>query len=98
MAGDRSYRLSPRAVSDLEQIWFYTAQNWSMDQADAYVGALISAFDDLASGLRIGTILAINAKYRKLLVGSHAVFYLGEPDAIDIIRILHQSMDVLQHL
>lgn len=33
MAG---YRLSVEALSDLENIWFYGAEQWGMDQADEY--------------------------------------------------------------
>ena len=32
----RSYRLSPLAVADLESIWLYTFERWSLEQADRY--------------------------------------------------------------
>ena len=32
----KSYALSPLAEIDLEKIWFYTLQNWSLAQADSY--------------------------------------------------------------
>ncbi len=33
----RPYRLSLRAQSDLEDIWLYTFENWSLEQADLQV-------------------------------------------------------------
>lgn len=30
------YRLTPRAESDLEEIWLYTFKTWSPEQADRY--------------------------------------------------------------
>lgn len=39
------YRLAPKAESDLSEIWQYTAQTWSIDQADSYLDQLVAAFD-----------------------------------------------------
>jgi len=39
-----SYRLSGRAESDLAEIWDYSAGQWSVDQADRYMDALVSRF------------------------------------------------------
>ena len=33
----KSYRLSPLAEADLEEIWLYTAKHGSMEQADTFV-------------------------------------------------------------
>ena len=40
----------------------------------------------------------IRAGYYKLSVGSHVLFYRLIPDGVDIVRILHQSMDFGRHL
>lgn len=32
-----AYRLTPAAQNDLEDIWLYTAQQWSMAQAGRYM-------------------------------------------------------------
>jgi len=34
------YVLSPRAQSDLEEIWNYTERRWGTDQAEAYTRQL----------------------------------------------------------
>jgi len=35
------YRISKKAVSDLEEIWLYTAEKWSVLQADRYYSLLL---------------------------------------------------------
>ena len=40
----KSYALSPLAEIDLEDIWLYTFQNWSLAQADSYHRDLIATF------------------------------------------------------
>lgn len=91
-------RLTPRAVADLEQIWSYTAATWSLDQAERYHNAIVAALDALVSGCRRGRATAVRAGYLKYAVGSHLVFYRVAGHGIDVIRILHQSMDVDRHL
>lgn len=38
-------RLTPCASLDLEEIWLYSAQNWSEAQADRYIDKLTRMFD-----------------------------------------------------
>jgi toxin ParE1/3/4 len=40
----------------------------------------------------------IGGDYLKLRVGSHLVFFRNRDGGVDIIRVLHQSMDVGRHL
>lgn len=40
----------------------------------------------------------IREGYRSYAVGSHVVFYVARSSRIDVIRILHQRMDVGRHL
>lgn len=47
-------RLSPRAESDLEAIYDYTAQHWSVRQARSYLKGLGLTLVGLASGRRVG--------------------------------------------
>jgi toxin ParE1/3/4 len=42
------YRLTPRAEGDLEEIWRYTSEQWSTEQAEKYLEALIDAMELLA--------------------------------------------------
>jgi toxin ParE1/3/4 len=97
-ASDRPYRLTPRAVIDLEDIWLYTFQNWSLEQADRYQNEIMAAVAALANGTRKGRPVDIRAGYFKYMTGSHHIFYRRSDLSLDIIRILHQSMDTSAHL
>lgn len=93
------YILSPRAQDDLNSIWDFTEQTWSADQAERYIHDIHLACENIASGRKQGRSAEdVRAGYRKLGVGAHFLFYRTMPDgAIDIIRILHQSMDIPAH-
>ena len=82
----------------MEDIWTYSTSTWSAPQANAYTRDLLTAFEDLASGHRQGTPVSARRGYLRLVIGSHAVFYQVSATTIDIIRVLHQSMDVRRHL
>ena len=41
------YRLTPQAQADLVGIWRYSADTWSVDQADAYLRDLDQKLRDL---------------------------------------------------
>jgi toxin ParE1/3/4 len=43
------YRLSPLAEADLDRIWLYTRDHWSIEQADKYVGDILDACEMLAT-------------------------------------------------
>ncbi|ENN85974.1 plasmid stabilization system [Rhizobium freirei PRF 81] len=90
--------LSPLAEADLENIWRYTVENWSIAQAETYHAEIVEAFEGLASGLKIGRPADIRDGYFKYAVGSHVVYYLLRDAEIAIIRILHRRMDVGRHL
>lgn len=97
-ASDCPYRLTPRAVIDLEDIWLYTFQNWSLEQADRYQNDIVAAITALANGNKTGRRVDIRAGYFKYLAGSHYVFYRRSDLSLDVIRVLHQSMDASAHL
>ena len=89
---------SPLAEADLEDIWLYTAQRWSTEQAVAYTTDLINAVDQLARGDRTGRPVSIAEGMQKCLSGRHVIFFRRSEDDLVVVRILHQSMDVELHL
>ena len=93
-----SYRLSPLAESDLEQIWLYTLNEWSLDQANRYYDQIMDAIEELASGQKQGRDIDIRDGYLKYPVGRHFVFFRRSDGMTDVIRVLHQSMDAGRHL
>jgi toxin ParE1/3/4 len=98
MSGSRAYRIAPAAEADLEDIWAYTVKTWSAEQAESYHANFIDAFEGLASGAKTGRPADVREGYLKYAVGAHVVFYRVSSDAIEVIRVLHQRMDVNKHL
>ncbi|MDE1159444.1 MAG: type II toxin-antitoxin system RelE/ParE family toxin [Neorhizobium sp.] len=92
------YRLTPRAKRDLEDIWLYTVDTWSADKAEDYHAGLIAAFARLAAGKSRGRRSDVRVDYWKYRVGSHVVFYKLTEDGIEVVRILHERMDVARRL
>ena len=89
----KSYALSPLAEIDLEDIWLYTFQNWSLAQADSYHRDLVMAFEGLASGTKRGRNVDVRPDYLKCPVGSHMIYFRDRDDQIEVIRVLHQRQD-----
>ena len=94
MAAKRRYRLYPRARADLEEIWLYTLEAWSLDQADIYINDITRVFEGSAKGTISGRFVDVQEGYLKYPVGSHMTYYRRFPSHIDVVRILHQRMDV----
>jgi len=90
---------SPLAAADVEAIWDYTSENWDEAQAERYVTRLRSAIESLAKHSRLGRACnEIRPGYRKLLAGSRLLFYRMNDSGIEVVRILHQRMDVDEYL
>ncbi|RWX77272.1 type II toxin-antitoxin system RelE/ParE family toxin [Neorhizobium lilium] len=98
MPAERTFRLSPLAEADLEDIWSYTADRWSIEQAEHYHGMLLKVLGQLAEGSSTGRHVDVRRGYLKYRVGSHVIFFRSHDVGIDVVRILHQRMDVSLHL
>lgn len=96
----KRFTLTPAARTDLDEIWCYTSDRWSEEQAERYTGEIVEACHDLAGRRRQGrSIDDIRRGYFKLAVGSHLLVYrLTQDGNFDIVRILHQRMDVVDRL
>jgi toxin ParE1/3/4 len=90
------YRLTRKAVADLSQIWNYTFNKWSENQADRYYKMLIDICQELAYNPGSGKayrVIADNIVGFK--AGRHIIFYRRVDDnEIEIVRILHEQMDL----
>lgn len=94
------YRITKLAQTDIEQIWLYTIDEWSLSQAEKYIDGLLACFDAIAEGKTQGRpVDYLRLGYRKALYGKHYVFYrFGDDDVAEIIRVLHVSMDIENRL
>ena len=94
----REYRLTPCAERDVEEIWRYTARQWSADQAEEYVGDLFDMMEDLAHERAQGRSgETIRPGYWRRNVGAHVIFYKKADYGIAVVRVLHQRMDIESH-
>jgi toxin ParE1/3/4 len=92
--------LTNKAKADLKSIGRYTADTWGREQRDRYLALLDKCFHELAvNSLKGRDCAAIRPGYRKQGVGRHIVFYRAiAEDCIEIVRVLHERMDVERHL
>jgi toxin ParE1/3/4 len=91
--------LSPKAKSDLSEIWDYTLAEWGVDQAEKYVRDLWEAMQQQACDFSTSIDISdVRSGYRKVISGSHVIFFKLTDDGIDVVRILHQRMDFERHL
>lgn len=89
------FKIARRAVLDLEEIWQFTAEKWSVEQADRYYKLLIGEFAHIRSNPNGGKSMAhLRMGYRATKVKSHLIFYRVVNDTVEIIRILHERMDI----
>lgn len=87
-------RITPRTQQDLEEIWRYSADIWSPDQADAYIDNLIQTIDTLAAMPSLALEKSeFTPPVRIHPTGRHLVIYRIEVDYLLIIRILGGQQD-----
>lgn len=95
------YIISKEAINDLEKIWLYTFHAWSVEQADRYVNLLMEEIEHLSLNPKSGRDVShIIQGYYRSKVKSHFIFYRikRDSDLVEIIRILHQQMDIKSRL
>jgi len=91
------FKISEEAAFDLEKIWFYTFENWSIKQADRYLNIILDGIEYLAKNPKAGQDYSkIRKGYFRFRVRSHFIFYRinSTEKIIEIIRVLHQRMDI----
>lgn len=94
-----NFRLTQKAVADLSDIWNYTFDTWSEQQADKYYMLLLEAFQELAERPQIGK--AYDEVFPNLLgykAYKHLIFYTADNEGIEIVRVLHSRMDLRKQL
>lgn len=87
-------RLLPRARSDLADIWTFTADRWSVDQADNYIAHLAKAIEALIETPTQGRERTeFTPPVRIRHHEAHLIVYRIEADHILVIRVLHGHRD-----
>ena len=83
------------AEQDLIEIWLYTFSEWGAKQADKYIDDLAGAFNLLAAQPhQCRERGEFSPPVRIHHHGHHLIVYLAVADGVNIVRVLHESMDV----
>ena len=94
-----NFEISRLALEDLDNIWEYTAKQWSKEQANKYYNEIFSVIDKIRQNSDIGQpIDEIKKGHRRTNVKSHLIIYKVKVTKVYIDRILHQKMDIEKHL
>ena len=89
-----------QAIDDLNNIQLYTFEEWSERQADKYYATLEFTCMQIGENPQLGREYeGINNNLLGLRTGKHIIFYqIISKDEIEIIRILHERMDLKNKL
>ena len=91
--------ITKKAVADLEDIWQYTIEKWSLAQAYRYYNLIIDEINFICKKNTAGKSMAhVRKGYRASKVKSHLIFYRIAENKIEVIRILHEHMDIENRL
>lgn len=89
------YRLSNLAAEDFAAIFEYSLLTFGLEQADSYLGSLEDFFQLLIDNPYIGVDRGyLHPDMRMHTFQSHNIFYIPKEHEIEIVRILHTSMEV----
>ena len=89
-----AYLLTPAAQRDLEDIWLYTAQTWSMAQADRYSDIIEDTFDRLLFMPEMARERPeVDPPVRIHPSAEHLIIYRVEEDQLVILRVLGAGQD-----
>jgi len=93
-----AYQLTRIADNDLFQIWRESREQWGSRQADKYLKELEICFIELCQHPKLGKVRPeIRQGYRSIPKNKHLIFYRKHGEVIEIIRVLHQRMEVAGH-
>ena len=87
-------RVSAEAGADLDSIRIYGFEHYGERAADAYLAELVRSFDRIAQwpfAARLRT--DIEPSVRLVPFGGHNIFYDLGGDVVEIVRVLHHSVD-----
>ncbi|MBZ4688504.1 MAG: hypothetical protein JG764_2137 [Clostridiales bacterium] len=94
-------RINPVAVSDLQEIKNYIAEE-SLDIATKVVKEIIEKIENSSQFPEMGTMLkhkiGLKNKYRYIICGQYLIFYIYENDIVSVQRILHGKRDYMSLL
>ena len=92
-----NFEVSKLALKDMDEIWEYTAEHWSKQQANKYYKEIIDAIEKICNKSVIGTD-EVKKGHKRVNIRSHMIIYKIQNNTVFIDRILHQKMDIEKQL
>ena len=93
------YLLSPEAQQSLKQIKNFSIKNFGKKRTKTYLEDILTRFRELAANPSLGKIRdELKVGYYSFFICSHTIYYRTNPDFIEIIDVLHQSMEPARRL
>ncbi len=96
---ERELIVSAKARGHLADIRRYSLSVWGADRTETYLLRLAEAFKALRRHPHHGRPRDdVSEGVFSLLVGRHLVFYRTSDEAVTVLAILHERMDVRRHM
>ena len=93
----RPYRISEKAIEDLENIWIYSSKTWSAEQADRYYKLIVDEIEHLTEYFESGKDIShIEPGYRSSKVKSHLIFYVKDENGVLEVKRIYISRWISQ--
>lgn len=93
------YTLSPAAQLSLKNIYAYSVKNFGEARAKQYLNSLRDRMRNLSEAPLSGNQRdEIKIGYYSYFEGSHTIYYRIKQHQVEIIDVLHQSMEPRLHL
>ncbi|TRX38377.1 type II toxin-antitoxin system RelE/ParE family toxin [Flavobacterium restrictum] len=94
------YIISEKALEDINNIWIYTADNWSVEQANRYYNLIIDEIEYIVANFDMACDFGkIRKSYKYSKVKSHLIFFKKDKtNEIEVVRVLHERMDIENRL
>lgn len=94
------YVISEKAVEDINNIWIYTAEIWSVAQADRYYNLIYDEIEYIVNNFDMARDFGkIRESYKCSKVKSHLIFFKKDKtNEIEVVRVLHERMDIESRL
>jgi toxin ParE1/3/4 len=90
-----NFSLTETAKSDLKNIARFTQKRWGREQRNHYLKTLDDCFHQLSNNPNMGKVCGeIRPGYYKLPTGSYIYYRSKSNESIEIVRVLHENMDV----
>jgi toxin ParE1/3/4 len=94
------YIISEKALEDINNIWIYTAENWSAEQADRYYNLVFDEIEYIVQNFEMARDFdKIRKSYKYSKVKSHLIFFKKhKTNEVEVVRVLHERMNIVNRL